>query len=126
MPVQAIGGLFFRASDPDALAAWYKQHLGVGGGCSAEGAGEADPWSWQTLGGPLVFQPFKSDTDYFAKDKAFMLNFRVTEIDALIASLKAAGIEVQTKPEWDSPETGRFARIHDPEGTPIELWEAPA
>ena len=126
MPVQAIGGLFFRAADPDGLAAWYKQHLGVGGGCAAEGAGEADQWSWQTLGGPLVFQPFKADTDYFAAEKQFMLNFRVTRIDAMIEALRAAGIEVVTKAEWDSPETGRFARLHDPEGTPIELWEAPA
>ena len=130
MPVQAIGGFFFRAADPDGLAAWYKQHLGVGGGCAAEGAAidghEADQWSWQTLGGPLVFAPFKADTDYFAPDKAFMLNFRVTALDALLESLRAAGIAVETRPEWDQPGVGRFARIHDPEDTPIELWEAPA
>ena len=130
MPVQAIGGFFFRAADPDGLAAWYKQHLGVGGGCAAEGAAidghEADQWSWQTLGGPLVFAPFKADTDYFAPDKAFMLNFRVTALDALLESLRAAGIAVETRPEWDQPGVGRFARIHDPEGTPIELWGAPA
>ena len=130
MPVQAIGGFFFRAADPDGLAAWYKQHLGVGGGCAAEGGAidghGADQWSWQTLGGPLVFAPFKADTDYFAPDKAFMLNFRVTALDALLESLRAAGIAVETRPEWDQPGVGRFARIHDPEGTPIELWEAPA
>ena len=126
MPVQAIGGFFFRASDPDGLAAWYKQHLGVGGGCAAEGAAEADQWSWQTLGGPLVFAPFKADTDYFAADKAFMLNLRVTQIDSLLESLRAAGIAVETRVEWDQPGVGRFARIHDPEGNPIELWEAPA
>jgi predicted enzyme related to lactoylglutathione lyase len=55
-----------------------------------------------------------------------MLNLRVTELDALVHSLGAAGIEVRTDPGWDSPETGRFARIHDPEGNQIELWEPPA
>ena len=126
MPVQAIGGFFFRAADPDGLAAWYKQYLGVGGGCAAGGAGEADQWSWQTVGGPLVFAPFKADTDYFAADKAFMLNFRVTGLDAVLETLRAAGIAVETRAEWDQPGVGRFARIHDPEGNPIELWEAPA
>ena len=126
MPVQAIGGFFFRAADPDGLAAWYKQYLGVGGGCAAGGAREADQWSWQTVGGPLVFAPFKADTDYFAADKAFMLNFRVTGLDAVLESLRAAGIAVETRAEWDQPGVGRFVRIHDPEGNPIELWEAPA
>jgi predicted enzyme related to lactoylglutathione lyase len=126
MPVQAIGGFFFRSTDPDALAAWYKQHLGVGGGCAAEGAGEADEWSWQTLGGPVVFAPFKAETDYFAADKAFMLNLRVAQIGALVEGLRGAGIEVETRAEWDQPGMGRFARIHDPEGNPIELWEMPA
>ena len=125
MPVQAIGGFFFRSANPDALSAWYKQHLGVGGGCSAEGAAEADAWSWQTLGGPVVFAPFKADTDYFAADKAFMFNLRVTQIGAMIETLRGAGIEVETRDEWDQPGMGRFARIHDPEGNPIELWEAP-
>lgn len=126
MPVQGMGGLFFRAHDPEALAEWYKAHLGVGGGCAADGMGEAGPWEWLTAGGPMVFQPVKADTDYFPAEKAFMLNFRVTGLDALIASLTAAGIAVETRPEWNSPEAGRFARIQDPEGTPIELWEAPA
>ena len=118
MPVQGIGGLFFRAKDPDALAAWYKKHLGVG-------AAEADGWVWQTQGGPVVFAPFKSDTDYFAADKEFMINFRVTELDHMLEKLTKSGISVITKPEWNQPETGRFARIHDPEGNAIELWEEP-
>lgn len=129
MPVQAIGGLFFRAADPDALSAWYKQHLGVGGGCSPEDsgsdAGAADEWSWATRGGPVVFAPFKADTDYFAADKAYMLNLRVTELAALIETLRGAGIAVETRAEWDQPGMGRFARIHDPEANPIELWEMP-
>ena len=122
MPVLGIGGLFFRARDPDALAAWYKRHLGVGGGCDATG-GEPNEWVWQTLGGPVVFQPFKEDSDYFAPDKAFMLNLRVSGLDELLARLRDDGIDVIVKPEWDAPEIGRFARIHDPEGNAIELWE---
>jgi predicted enzyme related to lactoylglutathione lyase len=72
----------------------------------------------------MVFQPFKAATDYFEADKAFMFNFRVRDLDSLTEQLNASGIEVITKPEWDTmPEIGRFARIHDPEGNAIELWE---
>ena len=124
MPVLGIGGLFFRAEDPDALSAWYREHLNIGPGCVAAGDATPDEWSWATEAGPVVFAPFKATTDYFAADKQWMLNLRVDDIDGLIASLKAAGIEVITKPEWDAyPEMGRFARIHDPEGNPIELWQ---
>ncbi len=126
MAVLGMGGLFFRADDPEALLAWYKQHLNVGAGCTAPGAGDADPWMWQVAGGPMVFQPFARDTAYFAADKAFMLNFRVSDLDGLLTELRAAGIAIITKPEWDDPTTGRFARIHDLEGNAIELWEPPA
>jgi predicted enzyme related to lactoylglutathione lyase len=125
MGVLGIGGLFFRAKDPDMLNAWYRDHLGVGAGCNAEGTGDPSEWTWQTRGGPTVFAPFKADTDYFPADKQYMINFRVAGIDALIGSLKAAGIAVETRAEWDDPATGRFARIHDPEGNAIELWQAP-
>jgi predicted enzyme related to lactoylglutathione lyase len=117
MGVTGIGGIFFRAKDPKAMSAWYADHLGVG-------AGE---WGvWQTEAGPSVFSPFSADTDYFPADRQWMINLRVTELDALLATLRGAGIEVITKTEWDDPSVGRFARIHDPEGNPIELWEAPA
>jgi predicted enzyme related to lactoylglutathione lyase len=125
MPVQAIGGLFFRARDPEGLAEWYRTVLGVGGGCAAEGAGEPDQWSWLTAGGPVVFAPFPADSDYFASDRQWMLNLRVTDLEGLLERLNARGIAIETRPEWDSPETGSFARIHDPEGNPIELWEPP-
>ena len=116
MTVTGIGGLFFRCKDPKAQAAWYLTHLGVG---APDGV-----WIWNQQAGPTVFQPFKADSDYFSADKAYMLNLRVDDLDGLTASLKAAGIEVITKPEWDAmPEVGRFARIHDPEGNAIELWE---
>ena len=119
MAVTGIGGLFFRAQDPKALGDWYLAHLGVGAA--------PDVWIWNQQAGPTVFQPFKADTDYFPADKQTMLNLRVDDLDGLMASLTAAGIEVITKPEWDAmPEVGRFARIHDPEGNPIELWEPAA
>lgn len=126
MAVLGIGGIFFRARDPDALNAWYREYLGIGAGCNAEGTGnDTNEWVWKTVGGPVVFAPFKADTDYFAVDKQFMFNFRVTGLDEMLEQLNAAGIAIETRDEWDSPEVGRFARIHDPEGNAIELWEEP-
>ncbi|MES2055399.1 MAG: VOC family protein [Pseudomonadota bacterium] len=125
MPVLGIGGLFFRAQDPDALSAWYRDHLGIGAGCVATEDATPDQWSWQTEGGPVVFAPFQQATDYFAADKQFMLNLRVRDLDSLLAQLRAAGVDIITKPEWNDPSTGQFARIHDPEGNAIELWEPP-
>ena len=112
-----IGGVFFRARDPEGLAAWYAEHLGVQP--SAGGA----PWMQEA--GYTVFAPFPAETDYFPADRAFMLNFRVDDLDGLLARLRAAGIAAETRAEWDGPH-GRFARIHDPEGNPVELWEPPA
>lgn len=109
-----IGGIFFRSRDTKALAAWYETHLGVTG-------------FWNQEAGPTVFAPFTQDTTYFPADKQWMINFRVDDLDALIRQLQAAGIAVETRPgEWDTPETGRFARIVDPEGNQIELWQPPA
>lgn len=114
MGVTGIGGFFFRSKDPKALSAWYAEHLGVG----------SSPYGqWETQAGPSVFAPFAADTDYFAADRQWMLNLRVDDLDGLCATLRAAGIEVITKPEWDMPGVGRFARIHDPEGNAIELWQ---
>jgi predicted enzyme related to lactoylglutathione lyase len=126
MPVVGMGGLFFRAHNPDALSAWYREHLGVGGGIDASGEGVVNEWVWTVTGGPMVFSPFKATTDYFAADKQFMINLRVTDLDSLLEQLNAAGIEIITKDEWNDPATGQFARIHDPEGNAIELWEPPA
>ena len=126
MGVLGIGGLFFRARDPDALTTWYREHLGVGAGCAADDTGPVDEWTWRTQGGPVVFAPFRENTDYFAADKQWMLNLRVSGLDALLAKLRGADIAIETRAEWDAPETGRFARIHDPEGNAIELWEPPA
>ena len=114
MGVTGIGGFFFRAQDPQALAAWYAEHLGVG-------AGESGIWEQQA--GPTVFSPFDADTDYFPAGKQWMLNLRVEGLDALMTTLQVSGIEVITDPAWDAPGVGRFARILDPEGNVIELWE---
>lgn len=123
MPVLGMGGFFWRAQDPDGLAAWYREHLGVGNGCGTDDKGQSNDYLYYQQPGPMVFQPFKAATDYFAADKAFMFNFRVSEIEALIAKLEAAGIAVTKTEDWDSNGFGKFARIHDPEGNAIELWE---
>ncbi len=108
--VLGIGGVFFRARDPKALAAWYEQHLGV----------TRD--AWETDAGTTAFSPFPQTSKYFDRDEQqWMLNFRVRNLDAMAAQLRAAGIEVAVNPE--AYDFGRFARLHDPEGNPIELWE---
>jgi glyoxylase I family protein len=118
--VLGIGGVFFRAKDPAALAGWYQRTLGV----DPVPAGPSDR-VWMQEPGPTVLAPFPEDTDYFGdRAQGFMLNFRVRDLDAMIAQLREAGIEVETRAEWNS-EIGRFARIHDPEGNPVELWQPP-
>ncbi len=115
--VNGIGGLFFRAEDTEALASWYETHLGVS---RVPTTYDVEPW--QQKAGATVFAPFTKDTDYFGRpSQAWMINFRVDDLDAMIAQLEGAGIEVERDPE-DYPN-GRFARLYDPEGNPIELWE---
>ena len=113
--VTGIGGVFFRATDPKALAEWYDHHLGIKAGHK--------PWS--QAAGPTVFAPFPADSDYFPPARQYMLNFRVDDLPQLIANLQGAGIAVETRAEWEGPY-GSFGRIHDPEGNPIELWQPPA
>jgi catechol 2,3-dioxygenase-like lactoylglutathione lyase family enzyme len=121
--VTGIGGIFFKAKDPKALGAWYRDHLGVEVNdwnfASFEWGGDGSP-SGQTL-----FTLFKADTDYLAPSKApFMVNFRVDNRDALIAALKAEGCNVVDK--TDDSEYGKFGWVIDPEGNKVELWEPPA
>lgn len=114
--VTGIGGIFFRARDPKALARWYDEYLGVSLTPTSQGG---TPWEQQA--GPTVFQPFPENTKYFGDaSKVWMLNFRVNDLDKMVAQLKAAGISVEVNP--DDPN-GRFARLYDPEGNPIELWQ---
>lgn len=115
--VAGIGGFFFRAHDPDALGRWYLQHLGI-----ALTPTRTDSPVWQQQAGPTVFSPFPETTKYFGNpDKVWMLNFRVHNLDKMAAQLRAAGIEVKVDPQ--TYPNGRFARLHDPEGNPIELWQ---
>jgi predicted enzyme related to lactoylglutathione lyase len=115
--VVGIGGLFFRSRDPKALADWYQRHLGIDPSPT-----EYHQPVWQQAAGPTVFAPFPADTDYFGSpQQAWMVNFRVRNLDAMITQLRAAGIAA--KVDSQVYPNGRFARLHDPEGNPIELWE---
>ena len=115
--VTGIGGFFFRAEAPAGLALWYEEQLGV------DRVPETyDEPVWTQEAGPTVFGPFSADTEYFgAPEQQWMINFRVQGLDALVARLRAAGIAVEVDPEVYP--NGRFARLVDPEGNPIQLWE---
>lgn len=115
--VTGIGGFFFRAKDPKALAQWYERHLGV-----LQVPTDYDNPAWRTEAGTTVFAPFQHDTSYFGDPKQqWMINFRVKNLDRMAAQLKAAGIPVEIDPE--TYPNGRFGKINDPEGNPIQLWE---
>ena len=115
--VTGIGGFFFRARDPKALAAWYRDHLGV----DPVPENYDDP-SWRQQAGPTAFAPFPEDTKYFGDaGKQWMINFRVANLDAIAAQLRAAGVSVELDPE--KYPNGRFAHLKDPEDNRIELWE---
>ena len=115
--VAGIGVFFFRAKDPKALAAWYEEHLGV-----AKTPEDYDGKAWRQNAGTTVFAPFKQDTDYFGDwRRQWMINFRVRDLDAMAAQLRAAGVAVEVDPE--TYPNGRFGRLEDPEGNPIQLWQ---
>jgi glyoxylase I family protein len=115
--VAGIGGLFFRAHDPKVLGNWYLQHLGITLTPTSEGG-----TVWQQEAGPTAFSPFPEKTGYFGDpSKAWMVNFRVHDLDKMVAQLRTAGIDVKDPESY--PNIGRFARLHDPEGNPIELWQ---
>jgi catechol 2,3-dioxygenase-like lactoylglutathione lyase family enzyme len=123
--VIGIGGIFFKAAEPEKLGAWYRDHLGLdledfGGVVFREDSHEKD----RSRQAYAVWSPFPSDTDYFAPStKPFMINFRVVELDALLAKLRAEGVTVDERAE--KSEFGHFAWIIDPEGNRVELWEPP-
>ena len=115
--VAGIGGLFFRAHDPKALGNWYEQHLGITLTPTSEGG-----TVWQQEAGPTAFSPFPEKSGYFGDpSKVWMVNFRVHDLDKMVAQLRTAGIQVKDPESY--PNIGRFARLHDPEGNPIELWQ---
>lgn len=114
-----IGGIFFRARDAKALAAWYAEHLGVQvepsfGGCIFA-AREGDQTVWS---------PFAADSTHFPLTQAFMINYRVPDLHAMLAQLRAAGVKVDEK--VDESEFGKFGWASDPEGNRFELWQPPA
>lgn len=118
--VLGIGGLFFRAKDPKSLAAWYESHLGIP---PIPSSYQQEPWV--QAAGPTAFAPFPQATGYFGDPaKSWMINFRVKDLEAMVAQLEAKGVKVSV--DIHEYPNGRFARLHDPEGNPIELWQPKA
>lgn len=118
--VLGIGGLFIRSPDPERLAAWYRETLGF----TVTTAGNPDPqgnWTWVQEGGHTVVSIFPADSDYFASERQVMLNLRVSGLDALVARLEGEGIAISHREAMEG--VGSFARIHDSDGNPVELWE---
>jgi predicted enzyme related to lactoylglutathione lyase len=112
--VAGIGGYFIRAADPAALSAWYRDCLGL----DAEENG-----LWRQAAGPTVFATFESDTDYFGSAaQQTMVNFRVRDLDAMLAQLRAKGADVD-KQTQAMVGVGRFGWVSDPEGNRVELWQ---
>jgi predicted enzyme related to lactoylglutathione lyase len=112
--VLGIGGYFLRAADPVALGAWYRDCLGL----------DADEHGlWRQESGPTVFATFESGTRYFGSPtQQVMINFRVRDLDAMLAQLRANGADVHDETQ-DMDGVGRFGWVTDPEGNRIELWQ---
>ena len=112
--VLGIGGHFLRAKDPAALSAWYRERLGLD---------TDENGLWRQEPGPTVFAAFDSDTDYFgSRAQQVMLNFRVRDLDAMLAQLRAQGTDVAGETQ-EMDGVGRFGWVTDPEGNRIELWQ---
>lgn len=119
--VTGLGGIFFKAKDPQALNAWYREHLGLD---TAAWGGVVFRWADDSPDGTTLWSPFKADTDYMAPSAApFMINFRVADLHALLAALRAEGCTVLDR--VDESEYGKFGWVLDPEGNKVELWEPP-
>jgi predicted enzyme related to lactoylglutathione lyase len=123
--VTGIGGIFFKAKDPKALAAWYQKHLGVDikawGGTSFEWVDE----DGKPVAGQTAWSIASMQSDQFAPSTAsFMINYRVADLPALIQALREEGCDVLDK--VDDSEYGKFGWVVDPEGNKVELWEPPA
>lgn len=115
--VLGIGGFFWRSRDPKALAKWYEDNLGI----KAPGE-DYGTIPWEQDAGICVFVPVKADTQMFGRpEQQWMINFRVRDMTAMVAQLRAAGIEVEVDPT--QYPNGWFASLKDPEGNPIQLWQ---
>ena len=117
--VTGIGGVFQRAGRAASLREWYAEHLGID---IADWGGK--PFEW-TPGGSTTWAVFDHDTEYLGRpDQAFMVNFRVADLDAMLAQLRAAGVEVLDAVQ-EAEGLGRFGWAVDPEGNRFELWDPP-
>ena len=123
--VTGIGGIFFKAKDPKALQAWYKRHLGID---VLDWGGAVFPWTdaqGAPAAGTTVWSVSDGEGDYFAPGRsAFMVNYRVADLHALLDALRMEGCDVIDK--TDESEYGKFGWVMDPEGNKVELWEPPA
>jgi predicted enzyme related to lactoylglutathione lyase len=122
--VTGIGGIFFKAKDPDRLREWYRKHLGIE---SESWGGLAFQWKDdpRAESGYTIWSVFKEDTKYFdPANKPFMINFRVADLTSLLKQLRDEGVEVDEKSGEDS-DFGKFGWVMDPEGNRVELWEPP-
>ena len=123
--VTCIGGIFFKAENPGKLYEWYEKHLGIQCGPGGQGA----MMHWREDENPerrglTVWALFEKHSKYFEPSGApFMLNYRVDDLDALLAALRAEGVMID--PKREDNDYGKFAWIVDPEGNKIELWEPP-
>lgn len=124
--VTGIGGVFFKARDPKALSAWYREKLGV----AMRNGAQFSTFEWREREDPsrvgtTAWSLFRSDSNYFAPSQAsFMINYRVRDLDRMLAQLRALGVTVESKVTEDF--NGKFAWVVDPEGNKIELWEPKA
>ncbi|GIK29700.1 MAG: VOC family protein [Chloroflexi bacterium] len=115
--VLGFGGFFFRADKPIYLMRWYHDNLGIDMPPS-----DYDQQPWRQTAGTTIFLPFeRTDTHFGGPTAPFMFNFRVRDLDAMVAQLRANG-NVVTVDENEYPN-GRFAQLNDPEGNPIQLWQ---
>lgn len=123
--VTGIGGIFFKAKDAEALRAWYRRHLGI----------DAESWGgvvfrWNGPGnesgvGTTTWSISDDASTYFAPSASrFMINYRVHDLDALLATLREEGCQVDARVE--ETEYGKFGWVIDPEGNKVELWQPPA
>lgn len=116
--VTGIGGFFFAAADPELMSEWYLAMLGV-----EPPPARYDIRSWQQAAGPTVFAPMAADSAHFgAAGRLWSINFRVDDLDAMVAQLRNRGVSVEVDPE--TYPNGRFASLVDPEGNGIQLWQA--